>query len=114
MNNTDIKKFHHAIAETEVAFFESTTKGLSIWESILLPEDDKGIVKGLIYRLKERIEKGENAQQNEILEKTVNNLTLIRECVLKDQRCQEAVKKVRDKILSQLASESLIIPEELN
>lgn len=89
--------FDQAIESLSIAFINSPTQGLIIWEGLLLSKNNDKIMDDLCEKINNFKTTNENKQK--LFRNIVKNIQLIKEYVLFDNKYYEIVQNVKNKAL---------------
>lgn len=94
-----------------IAFSNSPTKGLAIFENLLLPEDDRGVNEKIIVcfiGLKDK-----NPKQQSLFDGIVTALRVVRKSVLENNEAYMAVKQRIEIIREMVAIDTIVAEDKL-
>lgn len=104
-NAFDATQFNNAVSIISLAFANSATKGLFVFESILIYKNDKTALDNLIMTLKSKL-KSEQDVNHSILERLIKNLEFVRNNILNIE-AYNIVKNVKEELMNEISDKLL-------
>jgi hypothetical protein len=108
---TDKKDIQYKLYELEKLFHNSATYGISLFQTLSLPEDDKGTNAELLENFQKTLEN--KFEDNNMIEYHIENLKYIRQHALSDPKVQNLIESKINEIREKIAMDLIVNEDNL-